>query len=117
MFQVNGTNIVLSRGDTGGIKFTAEGYTFGPDDRALFSVRNAGGTIVKQEQFELVDNAFYVTFFNADTDALTPGNFTWDVRYVINPYYDSDGRIVDGDQVITPNTPQQLQLLTVVGEI
>jgi len=36
---------------------------------------------------------------------------------VINPYYDEVGNIVDGDQVITPNTPMGVQLLTVVGDI
>lgn len=62
-------------------------------------------------------NTFTVTFYNSDTDQVTPGGYSWDVRYVINPYYDEDGALVDGDQIITPNNPMNIQLLTVVGDI
>ena len=119
MFYVEGNVITLSRGDTGAIKFIADtDYTFETDDRALFSIKNAVGEVVKQSAFALDENkAFVVTFFNADTDNLAPGTFNWDVRYIIHPYYDSSGKIIDGDQVITPNQPMQLQLLNVVGEV
>ena len=56
-------------------------------------------------------------FANAETDYLAPGSYTYDVRYVINPYYDSEGKIVDGDQVITPKTPRTVILLSTVGQI
>ena len=117
MFNVVGTQIELSRGDTGAIDFTATGYTFGTDDRALFSVKDRNGTVVKQQAYAMTNNAFTVTFYNADTDALPAGNYTWDVRYVINPLYDDNDYIVDGDQVITPMLPQPLRLLIVFGEI
>lgn len=119
MFDVEGNVISLSRGDTGAIKFTAETeYAFAAEDRALFSIKNGVGEVVKESVFELDENkAFVVTFFNADTDNLSPGQYSWDVRYIIHPYYDSSGKIVDGDQVITPNEPMTLNLLNVVGEI
>lgn len=119
MFGVEGYVITLSRGDTGAIKFTAETtHTFTSDDRALFSIKNAVGEVVKQQAFPL-DNekAFVVSFLNSDTDNLAAGAYTWDVRYIIHPYYDEYGKIVNGDQVITPNTPMQLNLLQVVGEV
>lgn len=62
-------------------------------------------------------NTFTVMFYNSDTDQVTPGGYSWDVRYVINPYYDEAGALVDGDQIITPNNPMNIQLLTVVGDI
>ena len=119
MFNVEGFVITLSRGDTGALKITAEtDYTFAANDRALFSVKNNNGEVVKQAAFPLDENkAFVVTFFNADTDRLAAGGYTWDVRYIINPYYDAAGNIVNGDQVITPKTPMDLQLLQVVGEV
>lgn len=196
MFEVNGTTITISRGDTGSVRFKAKAkrrdtgadYIFGPRDRALFSIkgnnwtvskiceiinpllvvtpaaRSGGaepiaaalnkhifndavgdaasgeitltysgswsedpatygitvyGTPVNGDEITVTysRNMFTVTFYNADTDKIAPGGYSWDVRYVINPYYDDDGNIVDGDQVITPNTPMQVQLLTVVGEI
>lgn len=119
MFNVNGYVITLSRGDTGAIRFTAQTeYTFESVDRALFSVKNAIGEVVKQAAFALDENkAFVVSFFNADTDNLAAGAYSWDVRYIIHPYYDDEGNIIDGDQVITPRQPMELQLLQVVGEV
>jgi hypothetical protein len=118
MFNVDGYSITLSRGDTGAIRFTAEtDYVFDAADRALFSVKNAVGEVVKQQAYELTDKSFVVSFFNSDTDTLAAGVYSWDVRYIIHPYYDSAGNIVDGDQVITPRQPMDLQLLQVVGEV
>ena len=119
MFNVDGYVITLSRGDTGAIKFTANtDHTFDEVDRALFSVQNAIGEVVKQQAFEIDENkSFVVSFFNADTDTLAAGSYSWDVRYIIHPYYDDSGNIIDGDQVITPRQPMELQLLQVVGEV
>ena len=123
MFNVDGYNISLSRGDTGGMRVTAtatlqgEPFTFGADDRALFSIKNANGEVVKEKVAELVNNEFTVYFLNSDTDSLAPGAYTWDVRYIIHPYYNASGRIVDGDQVITPKEPQTMALLVVVGDV
>lgn len=131
MFDVTGDkesgySIVMSRGDTGAIRFHASAvfkgtdtpYHFGERDRAVFSIKNGAGTVVKEKIAPIVDDKFVVIFHNPDTDALAAGsNYTWDTRYVINPYYDATGRIVDGDQVCTPKTPRPMNLLTVVGDI
>ena len=124
MYSVDGYTIKLSQGDTGALKVTAEAtlngepFTFGSDDRALFSIKNALGEIVFQRAYEMTDNVFTVYFLNADTDKLAPANnYTWDVRYVIHPYYDSTGKIINGDQVLTPKEPQTMNLLSVVGEV
>lgn len=125
MFNVDGTTITLSKGDTGAVRIravakrkdTGADYTFGERDRAVFSIKNGSGTVVKEKYSEMDDNVFTVVFYNHDTDKLTSGQYSWDVRYVINPYYDENGRIVDGDQVITPNLPMNVALLTVVGDI
>ena len=95
MFNVNGTNIELSRGDTGAVPMrvpatrrdTGEPYTFGERDRAVFSIKSANGNIVKQKSYQMKDNTFTVIFMNGDTDILTPGGYQWDVRCVIIPYY------------------------------
>lgn len=123
MFNVEDYTITLSRGDTGAMKVNAtatldgEPFTFGADDRALFSIKNSNGEIIMQKASAMTDNSFTVYFLNSDTDSLAPGSFSWDVRYIIHPYYDDDGNIVDGDQVITPKTPQTMNLLTVVGDV
>jgi hypothetical protein len=118
----DGYNINLSRGDTGALKVSAtatlEGqpFTFGADDRALFSIKSGNGEIIMQKICEMTANEFTVYFLNADTDSLAPGVYSWDVRYIIHPYY-QDRRIVDGDQVITPRAPMSMNLLTVVGDV
>ena len=119
MFNVENFVITMSRGDTGALKITADtDYTFAAEDRALFSVKNGNGEVVKQSAFSFDENkAFVVTFFNSDTDKLPSGPYSWDVRYIIHPYYDAQGNIIDGDQVITPTTPLTLNLLPVVGEV
>lgn len=97
MFNVEGTTITISKGDTGAILFTANAtrkdtgapYTFGERDRALFSIKQ-GDRVIKRKCYSLKNNMFTVVFFNADTDQLANGTYNWDVRYVINPYYGED---------------------------
>lgn len=123
MFNVDGYTITLSRGDTGALKVNAtatlagEAFTFGENDRALFSIKNANGEVIVQKAYQMTDNSFVVYFMNADTESLSPGSLSWDVRYIIHPYYDESGKVVNGDQVITPKLPQTMNLLTVVGDV
>lgn len=117
MFNVDGYKIDMHRGDTGAITIRATGYAFGPNDRALFTVRNQQGTVVKQGVYELTDNAFTVHFTNAETDYLDRGTYEWDVRYVVNPTFDGEGNITDGDAVSTPKDPMELNLRRTVGQI
>ena len=119
MFSVDDYTISLSRGDTGAIKVNTDTeYDFTENDRALFSVKNALGEVVRQQAYPLeADKSFVINFANSDTDTLPAGTFSWDIRYIINPYYDDQGNIVSGDQVITPKLPMNLLLLQVVGEV
>ena len=117
MFNVDGYKIDMHRGDTGAITIRATGYAFGPNDRALFTVRNQQGTIVKQGVYAMENNAFVVHFLNAETDYLDRGTYEWDVRYIVNPIFDSDNNIIDGDAVSTPKDPMELNLRRTVGQI
>ena len=117
MFNVNGYTINLHRGDTGTIGITARGYDFGPNDRALFTVKDKSGTIVKQAAYAMENNRFEVSFLNSETDYLDSGLYEWDVRYIVNPVYDEGGNIVDGDAVATPRDPMDLNLYRTVGQI
>jgi len=116
-------NIQLSVGDTASFKITATGgYTFAEEDRALFTVKAPGGEVVLERAYPLAEEepgngVFIVQLSNADTDHLQPGDYSWDVRYVLHPYYDEAGRIVSGNQVTTPKLALTLTLLSVVGEV
>lgn len=117
MFKIEGTTITLSRGDTGEVTIGTSGYSFGSNDRALFTVRHASTKEVKMRRIlPIENNTVTVTFVNSDTDSLDPGKYEWDIRFVINPTYD-DGDIDDGDEVITPNDPMIINLKTTVGQI
>lgn len=118
MFVVRGTTIELHRGDTGVIGITATGYTFGNNDRALFTLKSKSGGVVKQGIYAMENNRFQVEFVNADTDSLESGEYEWDVRYIVNPQYDPEtGRIVDGDGVATPIDPSECKIRRTVGQI
>lgn len=124
MFSVDEAtgNIQLSVGDTASFSITATGYTFAEEDRALFTVQDPSGEVVLERAYPLAEEepgngVFIVQLANADTDYLQPGGYSWDVRYVLHPYYDEAGRIVSGDQVITPKAALTLTLLPVVGEV
>ena len=119
-FHVDPTTktITLHRGDTGEVTVKVTGHTFLADDRALFTVKDASGSVIMKRVYELDNNEFTVTFANADTDYLSAGQYSWDVRYVIDPEYDPDtGEIIDGDGVSTPGSPYTLMILGTVGPI
>lgn len=120
MFVVNPSTktIRMHRGDTGEVTIRVSGYTYGEDDRALFTVKDNAGSEIMKRVYEMEDNAFVVEFTNADTDYLSPGVYYWDVRYVVDPQYDqTTGEIIDGDGVGTPGSPFQLIILSTVGQI
>lgn len=108
----------LPVGDTGSFNVSVTGQEFGPDDRALFTLKSAAGEIIKEEAFEIVDGLFTVFFVNSDTDRLPAGNYQYDIRFIVNPVYDEEtGRIIDGDDVNTPKDPTRFVLKPVVGEV
>ncbi len=122
MFSIDNGAISLSRGDTAAFTVTANAdCAFQAEDRALFTVKDASGEVILERVYaldtELGNGVFRVQLSNADTDSLPTGAYSWDVRYILHPYYDEDGRIVDGDQVITPKAAQNLTLIATVGEV
>lgn len=118
MFRINAAEktLTMSRGDTGELIIGVTGYTFNSNDRALFTVRLIGGSVVMRRELQIVNNTVTITFVNSDTDSLEGGNYEWDIRYVTNPIYEN-GEIVDGTDVVTPEEPMRLILLTTVGQI
>ena len=118
MFVVeSGNRIDMHRGDTGIIGITATGYTFGADDRVLFTMKDSSGTIVMEGVYAMTNNRFEIEFKNADTDYLDPGTYEWDLRYIVNPVMDSSGKPIDGDGVATPSDPMLLNLRRTIGQI
>ena len=117
MFSVEGNTIRMSRGDTGTVTVGVSGYTFSSNDRVLFTV-SGGGEVKIRRELQIVNGEVTIEFVNSDTDSLNPGNYSWDLRFVMNPTYDqTSGMIIDGDEVNTPELPMPLVLLPTVGQI
>ena len=104
MFRLDtdGTTILMHKGNTGTVRITLDGYTFGNDDRVLFRMRSANGTIIKSEICEVEDGAIEIDFVNTDTDYLAAGVYYYGVTAATDPVYDEQGNIVDGSGVSTP---------------
>ena len=98
MFSVDGTTIIISRGDTGAVKINAgvtrrdnnDTYVFSETDRAVFTIKTSNGVLVRERSYQMKNNQFTVVFFNSDTERFEQGSYQWDVRYVINPYYEEE---------------------------
>ena len=122
---IDNSTINIPCGDTGAIRIKANAkyrgtdnpYTFGERDRALFTLKTANGTIVKQKVYPLVNNTFTVVFLHDDTKNYN-GVLRWDVRYFINPHYiEGDPIPRNGDQIETPKRPMDGNIYDVVGDI
>ena len=109
--------ITLHRGDTGVVPYVLTGYTLGPNDRVLWTMKDGTGTIVKEGIYTPEDNKFRVEFLNAETDYLSPGLYSYDTRVAINPVFDEQGRIIDGECITTPVSPLIVEILSTVGQI
>lgn len=122
MFNISGSTITLTRGDTGSVTFGVTGADFTAKDRVLFTIKNGAGTIMYQEAYQVVSNAFNVVFTNEMTDDWAPGSYAYDIRCVFSPAYDDKGNIVNGASVQTPpinngSTTGTINILTSVGEV
>lgn len=117
MFEVHGNCIRISAGDTGVIRFEAEGIELTPSDRAVFTVKRRGGGAVIRKIVEPEGNAILVPFVNGDTEKLHADSYEWDIRYVLDAQLDGRGEVTDGREVITPFAPGNLQVMKVVGDV
>lgn len=99
--EVIGPDIKLTAGDTGVVPFTVGGGPYSDRDRALFTVKNSSGVVMFERQFGITTNRFELQFTNAMTDKWPAGSYPYDIRVVVLPIYDADGRIVDGSGVDT----------------
>lgn len=118
MFNVNGMNIRMTAGDTGAFVMHIAGYTFTANDAVIFTIKTgSGGVIIEREYHPDENGDILVCFFNAETEGYGAGTYYWDVRIVINAYRNDAGKIVNGDQVITPIEPQTFELITAIGTV
>lgn len=111
--------ISIYAGDTASLTIHPKGYDWQPTDRALFTVNLKDG---KEEDeiicryYPIIDNEFVIEFESEDTNYLDPEEeYEWDLRFIINPEYDSDGKIIRRDAVTTPGSPFKFHVMKTVG--
>lgn len=118
MFDVDGMHITMTAGDTGAFVMHFSGYEFTQDDVVLFTIKTgSGGVVIEREYQPDANGDVLVCFFNSETEGYGAGNYLWDIRIVIHAYRDENGRVTNGDQVITPYEPQQFTLISAVGTV
>lgn len=117
MFEAIGRTIRLSAGDTGLIRFEAEGVQLAAGDLAVFTVRRRSGELMMEKVLAPEGNVFKVPFLNADTQRWREGEYLWDLRIALGAQTDADGHVTDGREVITPFAPGVLRVMKAVGRI
>jgi len=95
--------ISIYAGDTASMTAKIRGYDYGGSDRALFTVGEKDGDTVIEKCLEITDNQVVVHFQSEDTNQLDPElDYEWDLRFIVNPQYGEDGKVINRDDVSTP---------------
>ena len=117
MFEIRGRRIRVSRGDTGTLVASARGVTLGEADRVLLTVRGEdGAAVIEKVETPDAEGTARFHFVNADTEELEPGGYLWDLRYALGATM-TDGRVTDGERVVTPFAPSGFEVMEVVGDV
>lgn len=111
MFNVDETTgqVTMNVGDTGSwfvVGARDDEVAFTAADRAVFTIKNAAGEIVLDREYGLADadlgnGVVFIQLDNNDTDDWSPGSYTYEVRFIVNPYREG-GEITSGNIVDTP---------------
>ena len=58
-----------------------------------------------------------VEFTHAETKAMKVGEYTWDVRFIVDPEYDDNDNLIGGTEIDTPYTDMRFSVGRTVGDI
>ena len=114
--EVYGTMIRIPQGDTGNVKFAADG-ALSESDRALFTVVRRGGGMILRKVLspEMNDNAFHMAFVYGETARMRPDSYEWSLRVVRGGKLDASGRLEDTQGSHTAILRGTLTILPVAG--
>jgi len=116
MFDVNGYQIRISRGDTGLLTLCAEGgIEMTQDDRAVLTIRRrSGAPILEMSAVPDENNRVQFGFTHEMTERWQPGVYEWDVRYVLGAEMHGE-EVTGGREVATPIPPSEFIVTRTVG--
>ena len=114
--EVRGTMIRIPQGDTGNVKFAADG-DLSDWDKALFTLARRDGSTILRKVLppDLGDNAFHMAFVYEDTAKLRPGSYEWSFRVVRGGAFDANGRLTGAQGSHTAVLKGQLNVMEVAG--
>lgn len=118
MFQLDGTRILLTQGDTGLLTIKAKSdHTFTNADRAVFTARRQNGSLLVEMVLQPeADGTVQIPFTSDMSDNWKAESYEWDIRYVIDAVLTGE-RVTDGREVITPMRPGRLDIIKAVGRV
>lgn len=125
MFEMVGTSVHLSQGDSGLITIAVDVAQLTDRDRAVFTLAKAlrgngdykkiGPTVLEAVLTpDTKRNVFQMPFVHEDTKELPVGKYLWDVRVYIDAEME-DGWVTGGQEVLTPFKPSRLTVERTVG--
>ncbi len=97
MIRLIQRRLIIPRGDTGSFTVPAL-ITSGESKIAVFSIFN-NEKRVWQKEVPVINDLVTVEFTHEDTRDFPIGSFYWDIKIYINPQYDEDGLLINGDEV------------------
>ena len=114
--EVHGTMIRIPQGDTGNVKFVADGE-LSESDKALFTIARRDGSAVLRKVLSVdeSDKAFHLPFAYGETARMRPDNYEWSLRVVRGGVLDSSGKLTDAQGSHTPILRGMLTIMTVAG--
>ena len=115
--QANGTMIRVPQGDTGVIKFQAEGAEVQDGDQGVFTLANRSGAILMRKILPQIEgeNAFNMPFTFEETAALKPGEYAWSLAIVQHGTFDGNGKLTAAEGKHTVVTRGMLIVEEVAG--
>ena len=114
--EVNGTMIRIPQGDTGNVKFVADGE-LSESNKALFTIARRDGSAVLRKVLSVdeSDKAFHLPFAYSETARMQPDSYEWSLRVVRGGKLDASGRLEDTQGSHTAILRGTLTILPVAG--
>lgn len=115
MFTIDeNKNITMHAGDTGAFIVRPTELDTAGVDVVLFTIRNSEKIIKLQRIYPFENGMITIRFENEDTDTWEPGNYSWETRYVVDPVYDEEEKLIGGQEVYTPESKSGTHRLKIV---
>lgn len=96
MIRLAQRRLIIPRGDTG--QFSIPALNQEANAIAVFSIFNERERIWTHE-YAIENGMITIRFEHEDTRDLPLGKYFWDIKIYVNPRYNENGLLIDGDEV------------------